>query len=82
MDAVLVVMDAGARLIKHFNVVVQHMFMLVSTGFMLQLHHITIPTRNFLAEEKIVHMRTNLYETKDTKLIWSEITIFRTAEYR
>ncbi|RPI74042.1 MAG: hypothetical protein EHM47_04680 [Ignavibacteriales bacterium] len=25
----------------------------------------------FLAEEKIVHMRTNLYETKDAKLIWS-----------
>jgi hypothetical protein len=26
---------------------------------------------DFLAEEKIVHMRTNLYETKDAKLIWS-----------
>jgi len=25
----------------------------------------------YLAEEKIVHMRTNLYETKDAKLIWS-----------
>ena len=25
----------------------------------------------FLAEEKIVHMRTNLYEAKDAKLIWS-----------
>ncbi len=25
----------------------------------------------FLAEEKIVHMRTNIYETKDAKLIWS-----------
>jgi hypothetical protein len=25
----------------------------------------------FLAEEKIVHMRTNLYETKEAKLIWS-----------
>jgi hypothetical protein len=26
---------------------------------------------DYLAEEKIVHMRTNLYETKDAKLIWS-----------
>jgi hypothetical protein len=26
---------------------------------------------DYLAEEKVVHMRTNLYETKDTKLIWS-----------
>jgi len=26
---------------------------------------------NYLVEEKIVHMRTNLYETKDAKLIWS-----------
>lgn len=26
---------------------------------------------DFLAEEKVVHMRTNLYETKDAKLIWS-----------
>ena len=26
---------------------------------------------NNLVEEKIVHMRTNLYETKDAKLIWS-----------
>lgn len=25
----------------------------------------------FLAEEKVVHMRTNLYETQDAKLIWS-----------
>lgn len=26
---------------------------------------------DYLAEEKVVHMRTNLYETKDAKLIWS-----------
>jgi hypothetical protein len=26
---------------------------------------------DYLAEEKIVHMRTNLYETKEAKLIWS-----------
>ena len=26
---------------------------------------------DFLAEEKVVHMRTNLYETTDAKLIWS-----------
>ena len=26
---------------------------------------------SYLAEEKIVHMRANLYETKDAKLIWS-----------
>ena len=26
---------------------------------------------SYLAEEKVVHMRTNLYETKDAKLIWS-----------
>lgn len=25
----------------------------------------------FLAEEKVVHMRTNLYETNDGKIIWS-----------
>lgn len=25
----------------------------------------------YLAEEKTVHMRTNLYETKDAKLVWS-----------
>lgn len=26
---------------------------------------------DYLAEEKVVHMRTNLYETTDAKLIWS-----------
>jgi hypothetical protein len=26
---------------------------------------------DYLAEEKVIHMRTNLYETKDAKLIWS-----------
>jgi hypothetical protein len=26
---------------------------------------------NYLVEEKIVHMRTNLYETNGAKLIWS-----------
>jgi hypothetical protein len=26
---------------------------------------------DYLAEEKVVHMRTNLYETEDAKLIWS-----------
>ena len=69
VDAVLVAIEGGESTDKTLysggssNVYVGFYGFYVSTASFYY-------NSDYLAEEKIVHMRTNLYETKDAKLIW------------
>ena len=70
IDAVLVAIEGGESTDKTLysggssNVYVGFYGFYVSTASFYY-------NSDYLAEEKIVHMRTNLYETKDAKLMWS-----------
>lgn len=70
VDAVLVAIEGGESTDKTLysggssNVYVGFYGFYVSTASFYY-------NSDYLAEEKIVHMRTNLYETKDAKLMWS-----------